>query len=144
MPRPQLNRSQIGRLKRLLDMQYKVAELAQELRVSSDAIYRSYIPAGAPVTLDDKDRVWINGQAFREWVHQNLPSRRSGKTSMREDMAYCLRCNSTVQIKGAKIEPYKRGVRQMSGTCPNCKGKVNRFIVAQGGEGDQPAKLSGR
>ena len=48
-PRPRLNRSQTGRLKRLLDMQYSVAELAAELGCSPDSIYRSHIPAGCPV-----------------------------------------------------------------------------------------------
>lgn len=60
MPGPRLNRSQTGRLKRLLDMQYTVAELAAELGVSPDAIYRSHIPAGAP---DGNIEVTIPGES---------------------------------------------------------------------------------
>lgn len=47
MPGPRLDRSQTGRLKRLLDMQYTVTELAAGLGVSPDAIYRTHIPVGA-------------------------------------------------------------------------------------------------
>jgi len=130
MPGPRLNRSQIGRLKRLLDMHYSVAELAREVGVSMDAVYRTYIPAGVPVHVDEKKRVWIHGLAFSEWVRNNLAARRTNRKPMGDDTAYCLRCNAIVKILAAKVVPYKRGVRQMSGRCLTCKGPVNRFLKA--------------
>lgn len=131
MPVPRLNRSQIGRMKRLLDMQYTVAELAREVGLSVDAVYRTYIPAGVPVHIDEKKRVWIHGLAFSEWVRNNLAARRTNKKPMDEDTAFCLRCNAIVKILGAKVTPYKRGVRQMSGRCPTCRGAINRFLSAR-------------
>jgi len=130
MPGPRLNRSQTGRLKRLLDMQYTVAELAAELGVSPDAIYRSHIPAGAPVQLDDKKRVWINGARYRDWFQQTVTVRGSRRKPMPADAAYCLRCNKVVQAINPRTAPHRRGVRQMTGRCPVCSGKVFRFLPA--------------
>ena len=131
MPVPRLDRSQFGRLRRLLDMHYTVSELAREIHISTDAIYRTYIPAGVPVYVDEKKKVWINGVAFREWVKNNLVARKKNKQPMAEDAAYCVRCNAIVTIQKARITPYKRGIRQMSGRCPVCKGMVNRFLKAE-------------
>ncbi len=130
MPGPRLDRSQTGKLKRLLDMQYTVAELAAEIGLSPDAIYRSHIPAGVPVSLDDKRRVWINGAAFRDWFHQTLVGRGSRRRSMADGEAYCMRCNKIVQVQKSKTAPHRRGVRQLSGRCPLCNGKINRFLAA--------------
>lgn len=136
MPVPRLNRSQIARLKRLLDMPYTPAEISREIGISVDALYRTHIPAGVPVFIDDKQRIWINGLAYREWVRNNLAARRRNKKSMGENAAYCLRCNAIVNITDVKVIPYRRGVRQMSGRCPICGGRVNRFLRAEGERDD--------
>ncbi len=136
MPVPRLNRSQIARLKRLLDMPYTPAEISREIGISVDALYRTHIPAGVPIFVDEKQRIWINGLAYREWVRNNLSARRRNKKSMGENTAYCLRCNAIVNIIDAKISSYRRGVRQMTGRCPVCKGVVNRFLSSKGDRDD--------
>lgn len=132
MPAPRLNRSKAAALERLLNMLYKPAELAEELGVSHDTVYRSYIPAGAPVVLDAGGKVWINGRQFAQWAREYLTTTRRGKSKppMPAGHAYCVRCNRVVMVQSPKTRPHSRraNVVQLSGSCPECGGKIHRFI----------------
>lgn len=132
MPAPRLNRAKAAALERLLDMLYKPAELADELGVSHDVVYRSYIPAGAPVSLDQGGKVWINGRQFSQWARDYLTTTRRGlpKPPMPPGHAYCLRCNQVVQAQFPQLRPHSRrnNVAQLTGVCPLCGGKIFRFV----------------
>lgn len=140
MSKPRLNRSQYGRLRRLLNMLYKPSELAEETGISVDSLYRSFIPAGAPVKVDSSGRIWINGKAFEKWVHDYLTIKRKNKQPMKDNEAYCTRCNAIVEASGVKIAPYKQGIRMLSGRCSVCNAKVNRFLKVEkpAGVEDEP------
>lgn len=129
---PRLNRGKVISLERLLNMMYKPAEVASEVGISVDALYRSYIPAGAPVEVDSKKRTWIHGTTFAEWAREYLATTRRGKpkAAMTNTQGYCMRCNQVVEMQDIRRRPHseKAGVIQASGRCPTCGGKVNRFI----------------
>lgn len=78
MRQPHLKHQHIVKLGRLLNMLYKPAELAEEIGVTQDTIYRSYLPAGLPHTRDDQGNVWIHGPAFVSWARETI-SRRQNK-----------------------------------------------------------------
>ena len=65
---PRFKRAQLIRLDRLLHMRYTPAELAREIGVSVDTVYRSYIPAGCPQEPRGGGRYWIVGSEFRDWA----------------------------------------------------------------------------
>lgn len=46
MRQPTLKHTQIVRLARFLDMMYRPSEVAEEIGVTQDTVYRSYLPAG--------------------------------------------------------------------------------------------------
>jgi len=49
MRQPLLKHCHIIKLGRLLNMLYKPSEIAEEIGVAQDTVYRSYLPAGAPL-----------------------------------------------------------------------------------------------
>ena len=76
---------------RLLDMEYKPAELAAELNTEVRLI-RDCVKAGCPARHDKTGHAWINGKDFKLWVMTNTPQRK-GKTVKRADNEfYCLAC----------------------------------------------------
>lgn len=132
MPVPKMSRGIVLKLERLLDMLYKPREIAEELGVSTETIYRSYIPAGAPVMVDGQGMKWINGKKFALWAQECLATNRRGKPvrSLSEGQGFCLRCNQVVEMVDPRRKPHsqKVGVVQVSGKCPFCGAKVNRFV----------------
>lgn len=132
---PRLNRGKIIALERLLNMMYRPAEVASEVGISVDALYRSYIPAGAPVEFDGKGRTWIHGTAFARWAREYLATTRRGKrkAEMTPSQGYCLRCNQVVEMLDIRRRPHteKAGTLQVSGRCPTCDAKVNRFMRSE-------------
>lgn len=132
MPEPRISRGIVIKLDRLLDMMYKPSEIAGELGVSTETVVRSYVPAGAPVTADPQGQNWINGKKFAAWARECLATNRRGKRKavLSNNQGYCLRCNLVVDMTDPRRRPHsrKQGIIQVSGKCPNCSGKVNRFI----------------
>lgn len=126
------------RLQRLLHMRYKPSELAEEIGISTDTIYRSYLPAGAPCEIDQKGHTWIIGDVFAGWVVDHLKTNRRKKPKMKMEsgQAYCVGCNKVVTLLKPKVEkPNARGVANFTGKCPTCSRKVNRFCKASEWQG---------
>lgn len=141
--RLKIDRGNVMRMQRLLHMRYKPSELAREINISVDTIYRSYLPAGAPCEIDQKGRTWIIGDQFASWVldHVKTNQRHGPKTRMESGQAYCVGCNKVVVLLKPKVEkPNARGVANFTGRCPQCGRKVNRFCKAAEWQGisDQP------
>lgn len=130
-----------NKLRRLLDMEYTPSMLAEELGVSRATIYRSYLALGAPCRRDSSERIWINGQMFAAWAHEIISTRRDKPAqALAEDHAWCMRCNKIIPIQHLVKKPYRGYMFQLSGKCPECKTRVNRFLEGdtdkEGGEDD--------
>ena len=111
--------------------------------VAVDTIYRSYLPAGAPYEKDAQGNVWIVGNHFAQWAMECAitNNRKPAKVNLEPDQVYCLKCNQIVEIKNPrKGVANKRGVLNLSGRCPKCDTRVNRFCRSTewAGRYDQP------
>lgn len=125
-----ISRGKAKRLEKLLHMLYKPAEIAEVMGVTVDTIYRSYLPAGGPFEKDIKNHVWIVGDLFAKWALDCAitNNRKKPVVKLLPGQVYCLRCNSIVIMQRVTASrPNSRGVINLSGRCPNCNGKVNRF-----------------
>lgn len=130
---PRISRATARKTIRLLHMKYKPAEIAGEMGVTVDTVYRSYLPAGAPHEKDPKGNVWIVGDVFAKWALECAVTngRKSPKVKLAPGQVYCLKCNQVVEIQNPRKGPVnKRGVMNLSGRCPICNTKVNRFVRA--------------
>jgi hypothetical protein len=117
-----LSGAQKMRLKRLFDMPYKPSELAEEIGFSVRQVYRVYIPAGCPHHRDERNHLWINGKAFREWIAKAYKKR-----ELEKDQAYCPSCKQPVKM----IDPVEKQIDNkvyLQCICPICGKKANRFV----------------
>lgn len=121
-------RPTIIRLGRLLYMEYKPSEIAQELGINVENIYRAYIPAGCPHRRDEKNLIWIVGTEFAAWARAVNEISKKRPFVLREDEAWCVHCNRVVPIIGARRRNVKRNLDILQGTCPECGGKINRLM----------------
>ena len=120
-----LRRAQIIRLGRLMTMQYRPSELADELGCHVDTVYRTFIPAGCPHTRDSRRHIWIVGTEFAQWARDMMASRDHIKLADGE--AYCLRCRHAVVMQGPlTVKPTSRYLELVTGVCPTCGTAVNR------------------
>lgn len=134
-----MTRGKAQKLLRLLPMRYKPSEIAREIGVTTDTIYRSYLPAGAPCEKDASGNLWIVGADFGRWCYEFVTMRtgKKPKRTMSEYQAFCVRCNDVIDITKPKTgRKNARGVMNISGTCPKCGGKVNKFYKPAGGKND--------
>ncbi len=145
---PKLTRGMAAKLRWLLEMEYTPAEIARELGITPKTIKRSYLTAGAPYRRDSRGRVFIVGTHFYQWAEQYAMARsrkRQGYRPMQDEEAYCTRCNKAVVMQSPRIDGYdSRGVANKSGRCPDCGGRIFRFIQTsreQAGADDQPYQL---
>lgn len=127
--KPIFRREQIIKLQRLLYMKYKPGEIADEIGVTADTVYRCYLPAGAPHERDSAGNIWIVGTAFSAWALEQVGRGKIKKHPMRDGEAWCCKCNCAVQIQKPKIKTINRYIGMVQGTCPGCGGKVNRAIA---------------
>ena len=130
---PRISSSTARKLIKLLHMQYKPSEIAEIMGVSVDTIYRSYLPAGAPFEKDAKNNIWIVGDVFASWAIRCAKTnvRKPEKQKLTSEQVFCLKCNQIVALKSPKkSQPNTRGVLNLSGKCPVCNTKVNRFCRA--------------
>jgi hypothetical protein len=106
---------------RILDMEYKPSEIAEELGASKEQILR-LVSAGAPARKDAEGRFWINGFVFVSWLKEVAPKRIGDKATFEDDECYCFTCRSIVKFKETR-----RKERMVYGICPGGH-KVTRFI----------------
>lgn len=128
MRTPLIRHKQIARLGRLLNMLYKPTELAQEIGVNEDTIYRSYIPAGLPY-IREGHAIWIHGPAFVQWAKEKSAARRV-KNALPDGHAYCIKCDQPVPMVSPRIV-YSNALRKidiLQSTCPHCLRAINRII----------------
>jgi hypothetical protein len=125
--KPILRHTQIVRLSRLLDMLYKPAEIADEIGVHPDTVYRSYIPAGCPTIVDGHGKVWIHGPAFVAWAQQTITQRRANRHPLEPGQAWCMRCNCPVDLIDPVVKSSNHYVELLQSTCPLCGTQINRI-----------------
>lgn len=131
MRQPQLKHQHIVKLGRLLDMLYKPSEIAEEIGVTTDTIYRSYLPAGLPYTRDAKRNIWIHGPAFIAWARETISQKKSKRVGLPDDHAWCLKCNQPVRLIDPKIKTVNRYLELLQSLCPICGKPINRARARQ-------------
>jgi uncharacterized protein DUF5679 len=139
MRQPLLKHQHIVKLGRLLDMLYKPSELAEEIGVTTDTIYRSYLPAGLPHTRDEMDNIWIHGPAFVEWAKLTVSRRKPHRVGLPEDQTYCLKCKEVVPFLSPTKKSSNRYTEMWQSTCPQCGRRINRVRRRSH---DQPSELA--
>jgi hypothetical protein len=132
--KPLLKHTQIVRLSRLLDMLYHPAEIADEIGVHPDTVYRSYIPAGAPTIVDAHGKVWIHGPAFVSWARQTVTQRAAKRQPLTDGQAWCMRCNLPVELINPTVKPINYYLDLLQANCPICGTQVNRIRSRRGGK----------
>jgi RNase P subunit RPR2 len=138
---PRLTNARVHKLQRLLNLQHNITDIAKELGITTDTLYRSYIPAGMPCTKDERGHYWVNGKAFVDWASEYVTTRdRKPKKPMDLDQAYCMKCNQVVRMVNKRTSKANySGIAKVTGRCQVCDGKVSRFIQAnKEGEHDRP------
>jgi hypothetical protein len=78
-------------------MEYKVSELAEELGITENTVYISWIPEGLPLRRDKAGHIWIHGTAAAGWIKEKS-QRSNEKIRMLDNQAYCMLCKKPVTI----------------------------------------------
>lgn len=116
-----LSRAMMRRSMRILDMEYKPSEMAQELGTDQKQILQ-LIFAGAPARKDSKGHYWIHGTTFVQWLQDAAPKNSRDRDIFADNECWCISCRSVVIYT-----EYKRREMVSYGKCP--KGhSVARFI----------------
>lgn len=122
--KPRISGKVKRRLGRLLEMEYKVSELCEELGVHRSTFYQGWLRAGLPHRRDDRGRIWIVGTDLAEWARgQSGVSR----VSLGEDEAFCLSCKKAVPIQDPRDPVVSKASLMIKGTCPYCGHIVSRL-----------------
>ncbi len=124
------------RLPRLMNMMYKPSEIAEEIGVTTETVYRSYLPGGCPFTRDKEGNIWINGLAFAAWVRSVHGKRKT--VGLADGEAFCLVCHKAVPLEHPRRRFSGRYVEIYQGKCPECGTRINRAFAA--GNGPKGAK----
>ena len=101
----------------LLQMQYKVRELAEELGVPESTL-RDWLKRGVPYQRDSRNHIWIVGIEFARWVESNRKMKRKAK--LKDDEAYCFRCKKRLKLINPIKKPIKGKLIHIKGTCSRC------------------------
>jgi hypothetical protein len=126
-----LDGKQRNRLIRLLDMEYKPGELAEELGFNTEQVYRVYLPLGCPHERDQKRYININGKEFKRWYLEKYQ-----KTVLKEDESFCKSCQKAVKIDRPVFKK-KGGLDYVLSVCPFCGRHLSKIIGYQKGKHDQ-------
>lgn len=121
-----LNGNQRYKAKRLLDMMYSPKELAEEIGVSLDLIYRGYLPLGCPHERGGNNYISINGKAFLNWYENTYV-----KISLAEDETFCKTCKEAVKIVMPE-QVQKKDLVYLLSVCPVCGRKLTKIITSKG------------
>ena len=65
---PRIDQATMRRALRLLNMQYRPSEIAAELKINVQILYRGWLPAGCPHAKDEHGNIWIVGTALHTWM----------------------------------------------------------------------------
>lgn len=135
-----LSRALVRRSVRLLDMEYKPSEIAEELAASKKQILR-LVSAGAPARKDAKGNYWIHGETFAVWIQKAAPKNDKQRRIFNDNEAYCLTCKAVV-----KFTEYRRTGHLVYGKCADSH-KITRFLSSKSdtkgkghGKGNRPSK----
>jgi hypothetical protein len=107
----------------LLPMLYKASELADEIQIPERTL-RDWLEAGAPYQRDSSNRIWVNGKDFKQWVQEKRKSKRTFK--LLDNQAYCLHCNTAVELLNPERHAIKGKLVNIKGACPQCGCTINR------------------
>jgi hypothetical protein len=121
------------KLPRLLNMLYRPSEIAEEIGVTVDTVYRSYLPGGAPFDQDKAGNIWIHGLSFAEWVRSCVTRKEINRLA--DGQAWCFRCRKAVPMLRPKLKFRGRYVAIFQGKCEDCGAKINRAYAASEAEG---------
>jgi hypothetical protein len=123
--RPRVTKAILGRLGRLLEMEYRPSEIAEVLGVHKDTIYRGWVPAGAPHRRDEAGNLWIVGTWLAAWLRDQMGT---GLTaSLADGEAYCMHCRRAVVMAPPLTRVAAQRAILVRGVCPQCGGGVARF-----------------
>lgn len=120
-------RAQIIKLGRLLDMEYRPSELAQEIDVNVSVIYQTYIPGGLPHRRDKQGSIWIHGSTFKSWALEIHERNKQKKYFLEPNEGWCMKCNKVVTIQNPMVRKVKKNLLIRQGFCIFCQTKVNRL-----------------
>lgn len=116
-----LSRAMMRRSMRILDMQYKLSEIAKELGADKEQILQ-LVFAGAPARKDARGHYWIHGTTFVQWLYDAAPKNGRDKNTFAENECWCIACRSMIIY----VESRRRGCVSY-GKCP-AGHSVTRFI----------------
>jgi hypothetical protein len=95
-------------------MEYKVSEIAAELKVAEKTIYTTWTLAGMPVRKDKTGHLWIHGESLAAWLNKHLAdsTRYKKRTPMQATQAFCVKCRQPVEFsRVTKQEPLHSNFR---------------------------------
>ncbi len=126
-----LNGSQRNKVKGLLNMLYSPRELAEEIGIEKDQVYRVYIPEGCPHVKDKMNHILINGISFKDWYQEKY-----AKKPLEKNQAYCVSCKRVIEMHNPEIVKKGNLIFYLS-VCPNCGKRTTRFIDCKRKKNDQ-------
>lgn len=120
---------------KLLDMDYKITELADELGVTARYMRIDMIQKrGFPCWHDSTKHIWCNGKIAREWIENNFEPknhRNSSKNPMAENEFYCVKCRARVECNSYTVIA-DRGTIYKKAYCPVCGTRMNKYLPKEG------------
>jgi hypothetical protein len=121
--RGRLDGKQRNRLKGLLNMMYRPSELAEEIGIDQNQVYRVYVPLGCPHERDRNRHLWINGENFREWYQDTYK-----QYQPKEGEVYCPSCK-VYRIMGNPEHHFHEETKTAFDIfiCPECGKKASKF-----------------
>ncbi len=126
-----LDGRQRSKLNRLLNMLYSPKELANEIGIIHEQIYRVYIPLGCPHERDEKNHILINGETFKNWYKDNYK-----KPILKINETFCIACQKPVKIRNP-IRKQKGELFYILSNCPNCGRTLSKITANTRGKHDQ-------
>lgn len=116
-----LSRAAMRRSMRLMDMEYKPSEIADELHLSKEQVMR-LLAAGAPARRDQGGHFWVHGSSFVRWLSDVAPKNKKAKHVFLDGECYCLACRGVVTYTETR-----RRNNMVFGLCPSGH-KITRFL----------------
>ncbi len=118
-----LKGNQNWRIRALLNMMYKPAEIANEVGFDRRMFKRVYFPLGCPFATDRDGSIYVNGVAFHDWYFSHYTKRK-----LQANEAFCRTCDKGVQLVNP-VEKEAQRNRYLAGHCPNCNRKISRIVA---------------